>query len=74
MFFTHFASKNQLPGFSVIGTLAGNGLMFPYKSFTTVSDFLLCVYFVLSRNVQMHERKKRLLIIVTSNEIRIVLN
>ena len=26
MFFTHFASKNQLPGFSISGTLAGNGL------------------------------------------------
>ena len=24
--FKHFASKNQLPGFSIIGTLAGNGL------------------------------------------------
>ena len=23
--FSHFASKNQLPGFSTIGTLAGNG-------------------------------------------------
>ena len=27
MFFTPFASKNQLPGFSIIGTLAGNGLI-----------------------------------------------
>ena len=26
VFFTHVASKNQLPGFSIIGTLAGNGL------------------------------------------------
>ena len=25
MFFKHFASKNQLPGFSVTGTLAVNG-------------------------------------------------
>ena len=24
--FTHFARKNQLPGFSIIGTLTGNGL------------------------------------------------
>ena len=26
VFFRHFASKNQLPGLSIIGTLAGNGL------------------------------------------------
>ena len=26
MFFTHFASKNQLPGFSIVGPLAGNRL------------------------------------------------
>ena len=26
VFFTHFASKNQLPGFSMIGKFAGNGL------------------------------------------------
>ena len=28
MFFKHFASKNQLPGFSVTGTLAVNGLTY----------------------------------------------
>ena len=27
MFFTHFAGKNELPGFFIIGTLIGNGLM-----------------------------------------------
>ena len=27
MYFTHFACKNQLPGFSIIGTLAWNGLI-----------------------------------------------
>ena len=26
VFFKHFASKNQQPGFYIIGTLAGNGL------------------------------------------------
>ena len=26
VFFRHFASKNHLPGFSIIGTLARNGL------------------------------------------------
>ena len=26
MFFTHFASKNQLPGFYIRGKLTGNGL------------------------------------------------
>ena len=31
VFFTHFASKNQLPGFSIIGTLAGNGLNEGFK-------------------------------------------
>ena len=25
-FFTHFVSKNQLPGFSIIRTLTGNGV------------------------------------------------
>ena len=29
LFFTRFASKNQLPGFSIIGTLAGNGFRNP---------------------------------------------
>ena len=29
MFFTHFASKNQLPGSSRIGTLGGIGLICP---------------------------------------------
>ena len=28
MFFKHFASKNQLPGFSVTGALAVNGLTY----------------------------------------------
>ena len=26
VFFTHFGSKNQLPGFFIIESLAGNGL------------------------------------------------
>ena len=26
VFFTHFEGKNQLPGFSITGTLAGNAL------------------------------------------------
>ena len=26
-FFTHFVSKNQLPGFSIIRTLTGNGAL-----------------------------------------------
>ena len=38
MFFKYFASKNQLPGLSVIGTLVENGLttgkcFFPIKHF-----------------------------------------
>ena len=28
MFFKHFASKNQLPGFYISGTLVENGLIF----------------------------------------------
>ena len=31
VFFTHFASKNLLPGFSIIWTLAGNGLMINFS-------------------------------------------
>ena len=27
VFFTHFASKNQLPGFTIIGRLVENGLI-----------------------------------------------
>ena len=30
VFFTHFASKNKLPGFPIIGTLTGNGLHMNY--------------------------------------------
>ena len=31
MSFKHFASKNQLPGFYISGTLAENGLMYRMK-------------------------------------------
>ena len=31
MFFKHFASKNQLPGLSISGTLVENGLRRKYK-------------------------------------------
>ena len=31
VFFTHFASKNRPPGFSIIGTLAGNALIIVAK-------------------------------------------
>ena len=36
-FFTHFASKNQLPGFSISGTLAGNGLKYIEEDFRIFS-------------------------------------
>ena len=32
VFFKHFASKNQLPGLSIIGTLVENGLIDRLKS------------------------------------------
>ena len=32
MFFKHFASKNQLPGFYISGTLVENGLTEPFYS------------------------------------------
>ena len=31
VFFTHFAAKNELPGLSITGTLAGNRLMSVWK-------------------------------------------
>ena len=46
MFFKHFASKNQLPGLSVSGTLVENGLIKllnqwkPYNKYNTVPRML----------------------------------
>ena len=33
VFFTHFASKNQVPDFSIMGTLSGNGLTINKEKF-----------------------------------------
>ena len=44
VFFTHFAGKNQLPGFSISGTLAWNGLsmyIFIFKTLGLV-DIVTC--------------------------------
>ena len=48
VFFKHFASKNQLPGFSVSGTLVENGLKYLVFMYTIVrvgkSEFCLQNY------------------------------
>ena len=56
VFFKHFASKNQLPGLPINGTLVANGLIKPsYKTF----NFFLYSYFILSqqRSKQIHVQK-----------------
>ena len=42
--FKHFASKNQLPGLSIIGTLFENGLSYCYE---TIQEAVLCLSEVL---------------------------
>ena len=51
MYFTHFACKNQLPGFSIIGTLAWNGLIvIPSVHLLEKNYFRLCFPTVRSSN------------------------
>ena len=41
MFFNHFANKNQLPGFYIIGTLVENGLIVSIRSvFSALLSFV----------------------------------
>ena len=41
VFFKHFASKNQLPGFYVSGTLVGNGLILFLIAFFINFEFMV---------------------------------